>query len=99
MNTYSDSFGNRWTTAQIDRLSDKSAKELLEEQEWESGYNFCTKCNRNDCKPIDVSHKISRKYAKENGCVEIIWMKENMKILGRKCHAKYDKNHIQNGYD
>lgn len=97
MNTYSDSFGNRWTTAQIDRKSDATAKELLKEQEWEHGYNFCTKCFRNDCVPIDVSHTVSRKYAKENGCVEILWMKENQEILGRKCHQEKDKLNIQNG--
>ena len=91
MNTYSDSFGNRWTTAQIDCKSDKAAKELLQEQIDDYGYNFCEECHRNDCKPIDVSHDISRKEAKENGCVEIIWSKDNMQILGRKCHKKKDK--------
>lgn len=90
-NTYSDSFGNRWTTAQINRKSDKAAKELLKDQEYEFGYNFCQKCKRNDCTPIDVSHTVSRKYAKENGCVEILWMKDNMEILGRKCHNEKDK--------
>lgn len=90
MNTYSDSFGNRWTTSQIDRLSDKTAKELLQDQLDEHGYNFCTQCARNDCKPIDVSHIVSRKKAKENGRVELIWSKDNMQILGRSCHEKFD---------
>ena len=89
-NTYSDSFGNRWTTSQIDRNSAKTAKELLQEQEYEYGYNFCSKCKRNDCKPIDVSHTVSRKEAKENGCVEILWMKSNQEILGRNCHKEKD---------
>src|SRR5690606_24745989 len=98
MNTYSDSFGNRWTTDQINRKSDATAKELLEEQQQEHGYNFCTKCERNDCVPIDVSHTVSRKHAKENGCVEILWIAENMEILGRKCHQQKDGLNIQNGY-
>lgn len=94
MNTYSDSLGNRYTTAQIDRKSDKAAKELLEEQLDEHGYNFCQKCFRNDCKPIDVSHNVSRKKAKENGCVELVWSKSNLEILGRKCHQEKDKLNI-----
>ncbi len=89
--TYKDSQGNRYTTEQINRKSDKSAKELLEEQFNEYGYNFCTNCKNNKCKPIDVSHTISRKKAKENGKVELIWRKKNMEILGRKCHKIKDK--------
>ncbi len=88
--TYSDSQGNRYTTEQINRKSDTSAKLLLELQFIEHGYNFCTKCMRNDCKPIDVSHTISRKQAKENGCVELIWDLDNLEILGRSCHLKKD---------
>ena len=95
MNTYLDSFGNRWTTAQINRKSDQAAKELLEEQIQYIGYNVCTVCLRNDCFPIDVSHTISRKYAKENGCVEIIWSKKNMKIIGRRHHQQHDKLNLQ----
>ncbi len=88
--TYSDSQGNRYTTEQINRKSDTSAKLLLELQFIELGYNVCTKCMRNDCKPIDVSHTISRKQAKEDGCVELIWDLDNLEILGRSCHLKKD---------
>lgn len=95
MNTYSDSFGNRWTTEQINRKSDQTAKEVLEAQVQEYGYNFCARCIRNDCKPIDVSHTVSRKYAKENGCVEILWMPDNMEILGRACHKEKDKLNLK----
>ncbi len=89
--TYSDSLGNRWTTEQIDRKSHKVAKELLELQFLEHGYNFCEVCNRNDCKPIDVAHLVSRKEAKESGNSELCWDMDNMKIMGRKCHQKHDK--------
>jgi len=88
--TYSDSNGNRWTTEQIERKSNLAAKELLQEQFNEYHYNFCTSCKRNDCKPIDVSHTVSRKKAKELGQVELIWDKNNMEILGRKCHKIKD---------
>lgn len=89
--TYSDSFGNRWTTEQIDRKSAETAKKLLEDQLIEYGYNFCQECLRNDCKPIDVAHLISRKEAKESGRAELCWSKGNQKIMGRKCHQKHDK--------
>ena len=89
--TYSDSEGNRYTTAQIDRKSDKAAKLLLEIQFINEGFNFCECCKRNDCKPIDVSHTISRKEAKEKGIVEQIWNLDNLEILGRRCHNIKDK--------
>lgn len=95
MNQYSDSEGNKWTTAQIDRKSDKAAKELLQDQRDEHAYNFCVKCERNDCVPIDVSHNISRKKAKEEGRVEILWDKTNMEILGRNCHGEKDGLNLQ----
>ena len=91
MNTYSDSNGKRYTTPQIERLIKKNALELLEMQFIEHGYNFCQSCLRNDCKPIDVSHTISRKKAKEDGIVEVLWDYDNLEILGRKCHAEKDK--------
>ena len=90
MNTYSDSQGNRYTTEQIERRIKKSALELLEIQFLEYGYNFCESCKRNDDKPIDVSHTISRKKAKEDGCVEVLWDLSNLEILGRLCHKKKD---------
>jgi 5-methylcytosine-specific restriction endonuclease McrA len=38
-----------------------------------------------------VSHTISRKAAKENGNVEMLWDKNNLEILGRNCHVKKDR--------
>jgi len=91
MNTYSDSKGKRYTTPQIEQKIKKSALEVLDMQFLEFGYNFCQSCERNDCKPIDVSHTISRKKAKEDGCVEVLWDYDNLEILGRRCHKTKDK--------
>lgn len=88
--TYSDSYNNRWTTDKIERKIKVAALEKLRQQEYEHGYNFCTKCKRNDDTPIDVSHTISRKKAKEDGCVEVLWDLSNLEILGRKCHQIKD---------
>lgn len=89
-NTYSDSQGNRYTTAQIERRITKAAKEMIQDQLDEHGYNFCTKCRRNDCKPIDASHNVSRKQAKEEGRVEILWDKNNLELIGRRHHQEKD---------
>jgi len=91
LNTYHDSHGNRWTTPQIERKIVEACKAKLLEQLYEHNYNFCENCKRNDCKPLDCSHEISRKYAKENGCVEVLWDLDNIKIRGRRCHQVVDK--------
>ena len=93
--TYSDSDGNRYTTSQIELNIKKNALLLLDMQFLEDGYNYCERCKRNDCKPIDVSHTISRKKAKADGCVELLWDFDNLEILGRKCHKKKDKLNLQ----
>ena len=90
MNTYSDIDGERYTTPQIESRIKKAALLKLEEQRNDHGYNFCVKCKRNDCKPIDVSHTVSRKEAKESGRVSILWALENLELLGRPCHQEKD---------
>ena len=95
MNHYFDSFGNRYTTPQIERKIAQAGKSKLLEQRFEHGYNFCESCKRNDCKPIDVSHTISRKEAKETGRVEVLWDLDNLEILCRFCHQKKDKLNLK----
>jgi hypothetical protein len=95
MNQYFDSNGNSYNQNQIDNRIRKAGLELLDLQFLEFGYNFCEKCKRNDCKPIDVSHNTSRKKAKELRQVELSWTHKEMEILGRKCHKIKDKLNIQ----
>ena len=95
MNSYFDSKGNSYTQSQIDYRIRKAGLELIDLQFMDIGYNVCTCCERNDCKPIDVAHVISRKKAKELRQVELSWDLSNLKILGRKCHRKLDKLNIQ----
>ncbi|MEO0902419.1 MAG: hypothetical protein AAFY00_10500 [Bacteroidota bacterium] len=97
--TYSDSLGNRYTTDQIEKKIKKAALEVLDMQFLEHGYNFCTVCKRNDCKPIDVSHDYSRKKAKEDGCVEVLWAHDNLKITGRDCHKVKDGLNLQYSHE
>jgi 5-methylcytosine-specific restriction endonuclease McrA len=91
MNTYGDTQGNRLTTAQIERNISKHAKIYIEMQFIEHGYNFCETCGRSSGTYLDVSHTISRKKAKEDGIVEVLWDYDNLEILCRKCHQIKDK--------
>jgi 5-methylcytosine-specific restriction endonuclease McrA len=95
MNSYFDSNGNSYTQSQIDRKIREAGLYIIDQQFLEHGYNFCTCCKRNDDKPIDVSHIISRKEAKELRQVELSWSLDNLQVLGRKCHKKLDKLNIQ----
>lgn len=70
----------------------RKAKELkLAEHFDKYGYYFCTTCNRNNCIPIDVAHKISVDECQKSGRSELAYDTNNMIIEGRKCHAKRDK--------
>lgn len=94
-NTYSTSEGIRLTTAQID-VKIRYAKAIkLDQQLQEYNYNFCTICKRNDCKPLDVSHNISVKEAKESGRSELCWDLDNMEIIGRRHHQEKDGLNLQ----
>jgi hypothetical protein len=95
MNTYSTTNGERYTTEEINRKMKKAKAELLDEQRQIHGYNFCIKCKNNDCKPVDCSHDISVKWAKENGQAELCWDKSNMEPVGRNCHKIKDKLNLQ----
>lgn len=90
-NTYEDSYGKRWTSAQVERKI-QSAK-MLKAQEFmdEYGYFFCEDCGRNDCLPIDMSHDTSVDYCKKMGQVELAWAVNNITLRGRPCHRKHDK--------
>jgi 5-methylcytosine-specific restriction endonuclease McrA len=95
MNRYFDSNGNSYNQNQIDNRIRKAGLEKIDLQFLNEGYNYCTECKRNDCKPIDVAHIVSRKKAKELKQVELSWNLSNLQILGRDCHKKLDKLNIQ----
>ena len=95
MNHYFDNKGNSYTQSQIDYRIRKAGLEIIDLQFLNEGYNYCTKCERNDCGRIDVAHIVSRKEAKELRQVQLCWDLENLQILGRKCHRKLDRLNIQ----
>lgn len=89
-NTYAASDGTRYTQEEINNNIDLAKEEVKEIYLDQYGYLFCTDCKRNDCQPIEMSHTISIKWAKENGQVELCWSVENIKPRGHKCHAILD---------
>jgi len=58
------------------------------------GYFFCEDCNRNEScgEPIDLSHTISVKEAKESRRAELCYDLNNIKLRCRTCHRKHDKS-------
>lgn len=95
MNTYQCSNGERVTQSQIEARTRKAKEIVLQNQVDDIGYNVCVECMRNDCKPIDCSHDISVKEAKETGRTELCWDMNNIKPRGRQCHQKLDKLILQ----
>jgi len=90
MNYLTTSTGERISRTTFDnRIREAKRKKLLEQVEIH-GYNFCTRCERNDCLPIDVSHIISVDKCIKKGIIELAYDLNNLQILGRDCHKKYD---------
>ena len=95
MNTYRTSSGEKIPKSIIDRRVYNAKKLKLEIQREEHGYNFCEECKQNDCKPIDCSHIISVDECQKTGQSEKAWDLNNIRILGRDCHKKYDKLNLK----
>ncbi len=93
MNTYGTNTGERFTTPQIDAKVRKAKQEKINLFIDEHGYVFCEECKRNDCVPVDCSHDISVKEAKESGQSQLAWEVNNITLRGRKCHNKHDKTY------
>lgn len=92
INTYSDSHGNRYTKAEIDVRVRDAKRKAVEKQVEEFGYNFCTSCGKNECKPIDASHIVSVDEAQKMGKVELAWdWKNNIRMEGRACHMETEQ--------
>lgn len=81
--------------AYIDRMIRISKSFKLYEQIKEHGYNFCTKCKNNNCKPLDCAHSESVDSCQKNGRAEKAWDLDNIEIVGRNCHKKQDGLDLQ----
>lgn len=95
MNSYKISTGERVTKITIDRRVREAKKEKLAQQVNQFGYNFCTQCKANTDVPIDCAHVVSVDQCQRTGRSELAWDLENIRILGRSCHKKYDGLDLQ----
>lgn len=92
MNHYTDSEGNKRSKSEIDRLVREAKLSRKKFQIDTEGYNFCESCGTSSGR-LDCSHKVS-----VNDCqkrkefpLELAWDIDNIQVLCRKCHQKYDK--------
>jgi primosomal protein N' len=95
MNSYQMSNGERVLQSTIDTRIKKAKATALKLQFEDHGYNFCEQCGRSTGMPLDCSHDISVKKAKENGQTEQCWNVGNITILCRKCHEEKDGLNFQ----
>lgn len=91
-NTYYKSDGTSVSSAQVERRIRVAKQAKLDRHDRIFGYVFCEDCKRNEnCgEPIDLSHNISVKKAKEMRKVELAWSVDNIKLRCRICHRKHD---------
>ena len=94
MNYFHTSSGERVSKQRIDRNVRNAKQMRLIEQAEMYGYNFCSVCLRNDCKPIDCAHTESVDSCQKNGYAEKAWDLKNIEIVGRSCHRAHDLNGI-----
>lgn len=91
MNKYTLSNGLKIEKSAIDRNIRKAKEQKLNEHYDLYSRYVCTKCFRNDCIPIDVSHIESTDSCQKNGYAEKSWDLNNLQVIGRRCHQKHDK--------
>lgn len=90
MNHLTTSKGERITRKEFDNRIRLAKRKVLAAQKEDSGYIFCTKCRRNDDVPLDCAHIESVDSCIKNGYCEKAYNVNNITILGRKCHQKFD---------
>ena len=92
MGSFTDSRGRKFQKEQIDRMVNDAKRQRMKIQIDEQGYNFCEDCERNDCKPVDMSHNISVDQCQKdpNVPLELAWSVSNITPRGRKCHIAHD---------
>ena len=90
MNYVYTSTGEKIKRSVFDRKVHEAKKLKMQIQLDDEDYNFCTVCERNDCKPVDASHDISVKWCVENKQAELAYDLNNITPTGRSCHKKKD---------
>ena len=93
MNSYQCSDGSRVNQNTIDSKTKKAKIKVIQKQLDEKGYNYCeaVNCGKSSGVILDCAHVVSVKKAKEMGKTELCYDPNNIVILCRECHQKYDK--------
>lgn len=104
MNYYHCSNGNRISKSEIDRKVRQAKENIIQAQKDWYGFNFCQECqekgipNINDqmkLMRLDCSHIKSVNWCQKNGCSELAWDKDNIRILCRYHHEIHDKLNLK----
>ena len=88
------SSGDRVKKSILDRKVRKAKAQVLQNQLDKEGYNFCTTCKRNDCKPVTCAHIVSVDECQKSGRSELAWDINNIIPEGIDCHQKRDLNNV-----
>ena len=91
MPSYKISNGEFLDKSIIDRKVNEAKKQVIAEQLDKFGYNHCSICKRNDCKPIDAMHVLSVDSCQKMGMSDLAWHENNILPVGRNCHRQFDK--------
>lgn len=92
MNHYTTSKGERVSQSQIDYRIRRAKEQKIEQFLYDNGYIFCESCGKSGgMVRIDCSHEKSVDWCKKNGCIELAWDVDNLRLLCRLCHQKHDK--------
>jgi hypothetical protein len=104
MNYYHCSDGSRISKAQIDRNVKQAKENVLRNQLNTYGFNFCQDCrelgipknaDQMELLILDCSHNQSVDWCQKNGCAELAWDKDNIRIRCRAHHRIWDKTNLQ----
>jgi hypothetical protein len=94
-NTWEASDGTRYTSQEVAKnIHDAKARKLGLMQH-EHGYFFCEECKENTGNYIDCSHTVSVDQCKKKGMVEYAWDVNNIRLLCRTCHSRFDRNDVR----
>ena len=90
MGSYKLSNGERIDQKTLDKKITKAKSLKIENMINEYGYMFCEDCHRSQDVRIDCSHEKSVDQCKKQGCTELCYDINNIKMRCRDCHQKHD---------
>ena len=90
MSSYKLSNGDYIKKSVIDARVRKAKEQVISNQLYEYGYNFCEECGKSSGVRLDCSHRESVDSCQKNGRSEKAYDVNNIQVLCRGCHQKRD---------